>query len=483
MPPLSARWKITAWIMVTTLALLSVVLVTAGTLLLRDVETRANSDLAQEADEFRTFAAEGVDPATTRPFTSIARLLDVYLLRQSPADGEVMVGVADGAVLDTVRGQFPAEVGPSFFTTLLATPETAGIVDTPAGELRWGRVDVDSTAGAGSFVVGAFVDTGRAAVDRTMRTITIVSLLGLVLTAGVAYLVAGRILHPVRTVRAVAADISESDLTARVPVAGHDDIAELAETFNAMLDRLEAAYTTQRQFVDDAGHELRTPITVVRGHLELLPDDPEERGRTLALVDSELARMGRIVADLLMLAKAEQPDFVVPRPVDVAQTMLDIESKVQPLGERRWHLMEIAEGTAWIDAQRVTQAVLALAANAVEHTADGSTIRLGSRFVDGGSSPRSLSLWVSDDGPGVSPHDAATIFERFQRGATAAETTERRPGAGLGLAIVRAIADAHHGAAWVRSVPGDGATFGIDLPTEPVSVREMRDGDDRKERM
>lgn len=465
---LPARWKITAWIMLTTFVLLVVVLVTARNLLLRDVNTRANADIAQEADEFRTFADEGVDPTTTQPFTSVDRLLETYLLRQSPIEGEVMVGVVDGRRLGGIRGNLPAAVAadPDLFAATTVPGRTAGVIASPAGEMRWGRVDVESGSSRGSFVVAAFTEVGRAGVDRTMRTVTAVSLAGLALTTGIAYLVAGRILLPVRTVRAVAAEIGETDLTARVPVQGRDDIAALAQTFNDMLDRLEHAYTTQRQFVDDAGHELRTPITVVRGHLELLSDEPEERRRTLALVDSELARMGRLVSDLLMLAKAEQPDFVVRRPVDIAQTMLDIESKVQPLGDRRWHLMEVAEGTAWIDAQRVTQAMLQLAANAVAHTAEGTTVQLGSRFS--GAEPRTLSLWISDQGPGVEPQDAPVIFDRFRRGRPADSSgTDRRAGAGLGLAIVRAIADAHHGSAWVRSVPGDGATFGLDLPADP----------------
>ncbi|MGW0178738.1 sensor histidine kinase [Nocardia sp. NPDC003345] len=467
--------------MLTTFVLLVVVLVTARNLLLREVDTRANADIAQEAAEFRTFAAEGVDPTTTQPFTSVRRLLEIYLLRQSPGDGEVMAGIVDGRQLGSVRGDPPPEAaGPELFTAAAASEKTAGVVASAAGEMRWGRVDVDSGTERGSFVVAAFTEVGRAGVDRTMRTIAAVSLAGLVLSTGVAYLVAGRILLPVRTVRAVAAEIGETDLTARVPVEGRDDIAALAQTFNEMLDRLEHAYTTQRQFVDDAGHELRTPITVVRGHLELLPEEPEERRRTLALVDSELARMGRLVSDLLMLAKAEQPDFVVPRPVDIAQTMLDIESKVQALGERRWHLMEVAEGTAWIDAQRVTQAMLQLAANAVAHTAEGTTVQLGSRF-GGEDSARTISLWISDQGPGVRPEDAPVIFDRFRRGP-GPRGADRRSGAGLGLAIVRAIADGHHGSAWVRSVPGDGATFGLDLPADPVAHTGREAGDPNEHR-
>src|SRR5699024_6563056 len=127
---------------------------------------------------------------------------------------------------------------------------------------------------------------------------------------------------------------------------GRDDISQLAMTVNAMLDRIEAAYDTQRRFVDDAGHELRTPITVIRGHLETSdPDeDPATRAETMRLVDSELDRMSRIVTDLLIMAKAERPDFVRPRPVDAAELLLDIESQAQQLGDRRWELVEIAEG-------------------------------------------------------------------------------------------------------------------------------------------
>lgn len=472
-PALSARWRITAWIMLTTFLLLAVVFVVTRNLLLRDVDSRANHDVAQEASEFRTFAAEGVDPTTTEPFTSVSRLLEVFLSRQSAGQGEVMAGVVgDTEILELPGNAWPAAgEGPRVLDELRAQTGPAGVLMTDHGEIRWGKVDLEpvgaspadpAAAQPGTFIVGIYTDPGRELVDRTMRVLAIVGLAGMIVTTGVAYLVAGRILAPVRSVRVVAAEISENDLTARVPVIGRDDVAALAQTFNAMLDRIEDAYTTQRQFVDDAGHELRTPITVVRGHLELLPDDPEERRKTLDLVDSELGRMGRIVGDLLLLAKSEQPDFVVARTADAAQLMLDIESKVQPLGDRQWLLMEVAEGTCTVDHERITQAMLQYASNAVRHTHDGSVIQLGSRFAGAGTQ-RHLSIWITDDGPGIEQEDAARIFERFQRGRSAS-APEHSAGAGLGLAIVRAIADAHHGVAWVRSIPGHGATFGIDVP-------------------
>ncbi|MCZ9635129.1 sensor histidine kinase [Rhodococcus sp. BH5] len=466
--PLSARWKITAWIMLTTFVLLVVVAITARNLLMRDVEIRANSNVTQEAAEFRTFASEGVDPTTARPFESVQRLFEVYLARQSPGIDEVMLGViADQIVESSSASARDTLIDERALLEAVSTGDRpSDVLETPTGEIRWGQVQVDNLAGeGGTFVVAVATRPGRDLVDETMKTLSVVGLGGLMLTTVIAYFVAGRILAPVRHVRKVAAETGELDLTARVPVHGRDDIAELAETFNAMLDRIETAYTIQRQFVDDAGHELRTPITVVRGHLELMSDEPEERRKTLDLVDSELSRMGRIVSDLLMLAKAQRPDFVVPEPVDAAQLLLDIESKMQTLGNRVWLLMEVAEGACVLDAERITQAMLQYAANAVSHTSEESQIRLGSKFIGNGDQ-RILSIWISDEGPGVRSEDVPLIFERFQCGPAAHRTaSSQRSGAGLGLAIVRAIADAHHGSAWIRSVHGEGATFGLNIPT------------------
>src|SRR5690606_32526730 len=158
----------------------------------------------------------------------------------------------------------------------------------------------------GALIVAVFTTEQRAKVADTARTIGLVAIGGLGLTAIIGWVVAGQILAPIRQVREVAAAIGEKDLTSRVPVHGRDDIAALAQTFNSMLDRLEHAYTTQQRFVDDAGHELRTPITVIRGHLELMDlghADDATREETIRLVEDELDRMARIVTDLLVLAK------------------------------------------------------------------------------------------------------------------------------------------------------------------------------------
>ncbi|WP_457963512.1 HAMP domain-containing histidine kinase [Arthrobacter sp. D1-29] len=465
-----ARWRIAAWIVLTTALTLLAVLLTVRSLTLNQARTQAHQAIEQELQEFRAFAKEGVDPTTAKPFTSIEKMLERYLSRQSAASGEVILGSVGGRVLYTPSGamgtpvtghELPKDEG--LLNGIRSGQDATGIAQTSAGEMHWARLPIESGSDTGYLIVGDYMAPREAQVASTTVTIFFVSLGGLAVTAAIAWLVAGQILRPVREVRRVAADISESDLTARVPVQGNDDIAALAITFNTMLDRLEAAYRTQRAFVDDASHELRTPITVIRGHLELMSDSPAERTRTLALVDDELARMGRIVSDLLLLAKVDRPGFTQLRSTDAAALLLDIEAKAQALGARGWPILEIAEGRVSLDPQRITQAVLQLATNACQYSAEGSTVHLGSRF-EGAGPHRKFLIWVSDEGIGVGAQEAALIFGRFHRGEAARGADRSRPGAGLGLAIVRSIAEAHQGTAWLRSTEGQGATFGMTIP-------------------
>jgi signal transduction histidine kinase len=234
-----------------------------------------------------------------------------------------------------------------------------------------------------------------------------------------------------------------------------------------MLDRLEQAFATQRAFVDDAGHELRTPITIIRGHLELLGDDPDERAETIPLVLDELDRMSRMVDDLLVLAKAEQPDFLRRQPVDLAVFTTDLFVKARALAPRAWRLEGVGDGRLLADRQRLTQALLQLAQNATQHTGAGGAIGIGSAVDDD-----IARFWVTDSGPGVAPADRARIFERFARGVPTRPPSAAGGGAGLGLAIVRAIATAHGGAVRVSGEPGEGATFILELSLLDQGLRD-----------
>lgn len=415
-----------------------------------------------------------MDPDTGGRFDTADKLLRVYLQRQYADPDEELLGLTgrpgDRPGVIRQRRELPQDIAlwqdNASLTRIHASQDSFGTLDRPQGELRWAKVAIEPSTGEqpGAFVVAFHPERERAVADKTFWTLLALSGVALLMTTGIGWAVAGRILAPVRIVRTTAAELTEQDLTRRIPVEGRDDIAALAETFNAMLDRLERAFAAQRVFVDDAGHELRTPITIVRGHLELMGDDPADREETVRLVTDELDRMSRIVEDLLLLAGAERPDFVRPEPVQLAELTADVFVKVRTLGDREWQLDGVADLEARLDPQRMTQAMVQLAQNAVQHTVPGQRIRIGSRAEAGRDGTDRVELYVADHGPGIPPEDAEVIFERFRRGTSRRGT--RTSGAGLGLAIVKAIAEGHHGRVELRRTEGGGATFVLTLETD-----------------
>jgi signal transduction histidine kinase len=416
--------------------------------------------LQQEVREFRRLVG-GRDPSTGRPFgDDVAAIFSVFLRRNVPGEGEDLFTFVDGR---PYRSSAPNSVGRQL---LDAVPDLGRSREVRRGELRIDGEDVRYVAvpvsiggrQRGVFVVTATISGERQQVTNALRITGVVSLAVLVLASALAFFAAGRVLAPLRDVTETARSTVETDLTRRIPVEGRDEIAELAGTFNAMLDRLETAFATQKDFLSDAGHELRTPITVIRGHLELLGDDPAEREEVVALVSDELDRMARLVDDLLVLARAERPDFLQLEEVDLAALTEDLRAKATGLGDRAWELDATGRGRLRADRQRLTQAMMNLLRNAAEHTAEGDRVVLGSALANGHA-----RLWVSDSGPGVPKEDRTRIFERFDRGSVRSVDDE---GTGLGLAIVRAIAEAHGGRVTVGDARVEGgARFTIRIPT------------------
>jgi signal transduction histidine kinase len=424
----------------------------------RGVSTRVEQELA----EFATLRDEGIDPEA-RPvqgFTDIRNLIRTFLLRNVPDSDELLVGWWDGG---------PKVVSDEVHEPLIYHPDFVRLVEdridrggTDRIDTRWGEVvvtvqPVSDQARTGAFVVANFLADEHEELDRVMQTYAIVSVLSLGLITALAAWQAGRLLRPVRTLRETAEEITVTDLSRRIPESGHDDISALTRTFDAMLGRLDSAFTGQRQFLDDAGHELKTPLTVIRGHMELLDsDDPAEVEATRALLLDEIDRMSRLVGDLIMLAKSARPDFLQYDAVGIGPLTATVLEKCRALGDRAWILDERAEALAWVDEQRVTQAMLELAQNAVKHTGPGAEIGVGSR-----AGPHDeLMLWVRDTGRGVPDGDKPLIFERFGRSAV----PEDDEGFGLGLSIVRAIATAHGGTVHVEDVQPHGSRFVLTLP-------------------
>ena len=345
-----------------------------------------------------------------------------------------------------------------------------GEVRSLAVPLRTGDAAADDVAGV--FVVAFFPDADQAEIAQVIRVAALIGLAVLAVSSVLAWSLAGRVLSPVREMTRTARRITGSDLSARIPVEGHDELAELGHTFNDMVERLEEGFRAQRRFLDDVAHELRTPITIARGHLEILGEDPVERAETIEIITEELDRMSRYVADLLLLAKAGQPEFLAMRPVDLGELATDAMNRVKALAPRRWVLdaaPPVGRVATLADPDRLTQALVNLATNAAQHTDDGAEIGLG--VAANGDHAR---LWVRDTGPGVDRTLVSSIFDRHSRGA--ASRASRPEGTGIGLSIVDAIARAHGGAVSVVSRPGEGATFTVTIPlTIPLTTPPRKD--------
>jgi signal transduction histidine kinase len=342
---------------------------------------------------------------------------------------------------------------------------TRTTTQTSGGEVRSLAVPLLAPGGAaGVFVVAHFPDADRDEILAVVRVLTIAGAVVLLASAALAWSLAGRVLLPVRELTRTARQISDADLGRRIVVDGDDELAELGATFNAMVDRLQLGFEQQRQFLDDVAHELRTPITIVQGHIDLLGDDPAERVESVETINDELARMNRYVDDLLLLAKAESGDFLHVEPVDLGDLVVTVDQRARLLGDRDWTIDAAPPpGTSAIlgDRARLVQAMLNLVTNALQHTAGGDQIAIGVAVIDG-----TARLWVRDAGPGIDPDVIARLFERRFRGA--ASRSRRSDGMGIGLSIVDAIARGHGGRALAENVAPTGARFTIEIPIDPA---------------
>jgi signal transduction histidine kinase len=469
--PAGLRTRIAAWFIGVFAVSMGASIVVVYEALLIDLDRRIDAALAQEAAELRMLVG-GNDPATGKPFgANTRRIFTVYLQRNVPSQNEALITFVSGRPYLRSRQVVPYRLDGdpalvSRWATLRAS--SRGRVDTPAGRVEYLAVPLAAGKDTqGVFVAAIFRDREKGEVNGAVQAASAFGLAALLLGSLLAWRLANRVIKPVTQLTNTARSISETDLSARIPERGRDEVAQLAATFNRMLERLERAFDSQRRFLDDAGHELKTPLTIVRGHLELLGDDPAERRETVALVIDELDRMARIVEDVLLLAKHERGDFLELSTVDVGVLTDELHAKAKALAPRDWVLERRGRGLIVADRQRLTQAIMQLALNAARYSATDEAIALGSSVADG-----EARFWVRDNGPGIPLEEQRMIFERFQRGSD----TRRWEGAGLGLAIVKAIAEAHHGRVELSSRPGAGATFTVVVRTDPPPHTEAEVG-------
>lgn len=441
------------------------------------------SALVQENEEIETVAKSADEGTSGRPINGPSDVLYLAIKTSVPDPNEAIFAMVNGRVVWVPSPDNAVDF--AFQKSVQEDPELiTAAADTRPGEQVEVRqlstrlhprlayiavpIQVKGSTDLGLYVAAVDVDASFASVNRTHLTYGVICLLALVVVGLVGSSVAGRLLSPLRALSATAQRITDTDLSDRIPedqLSSEDEVADLGRTMNAMLDRLSVSFDNQRRLLDDAGHELRTPITIVRGHLELVdPNDPQDVRETRDIALDELDRMQRLVDDIMVLAKARRPDFVHTADVLVGDLLAEVLDKVTPLADRAWTIDQTNPVVASIDRQRVTQALVQLVSNALRFTTDQSVIALGAERA--GSDVR---IWVRDEGSGVSAEDRERIFERFARGGREIDAWGD-DGGGLGLAIVSAIADAHHGRVTLESEVGRGSTFTLRLPLGTASA-------------
>ena len=422
-------------------------------------------------------ASAATEELDKNEFQDVDDYLNAVVARLVPASNEGSLALIDGVprwMPSTFSG---IDISKNQQLIDRVVQETAGgetkrgTAVTPQGSLRYIAIPVqmDGDPRQGLYVRAVDLGEELKPVTFAMTTYVIAAVAVLFAIGIVGWFVTGRLLSPIRRLRETADAISITDLSHRLEPQGNDDIADLSRTLNSMLDRLEDSVDGQRQLLDDVRHELKTPITIVRGHLELMnPQDAADVASARDIGIAELDRLARLVEDIDLLATAEAESYSLDT-VDLAALTERVAELVAVIPGHRWTIEARAEGATMGDQDRLLQAWLQLADNAAKYTPEGSPIEIGSAHSDDGS-----LLWVRDHGPGIPPGARARIFRRFDR----AHVKRSVGGSGLGLAIVDAIAKGHGGHCVVTDTPGGGATFTIHLPpTEAELPAPVRAGD------
>jgi heavy metal sensor kinase len=457
---LPVRWRLTLWFA----ALLALVMALFGgaiyVVLRQELYANFDDQLLNQASLM--LAAVRVEDGTPTLDPSMADVVDgEYFLRLFNAEGTTLFeteGGASGILVD--RDVIAA--------SLDGRTEYSAALDEDNEILRLISVPVRADNGEG--VVSGVLQVG---LDRDEIDEPLAGLLGALILAGPVvllfaaaggYLLAGRALSPVATITDLAARIGAGDLRSRLNLDLPDDeLGRLARTFDAMLARIEDAFERQRRFTDDAAHELRTPLSLMRSQVDLALARPRSRGEyqeALQAFDGDIARMTALLGTLLTLARSDAGKLAVePAPFDLADTVRLVLEQYAPVAAEAGVSLqdETASASLVADEDLLMQLLINLIDNALAHTPPGGAVVAGCRPDDG-----SIRLWVGDTGDGIATEHQDRVFDRFYR--IDAGRSRDRGGTGLGLAICKAIAEAHGGTISLMSRLGSGTRVEVVLP-------------------
>jgi two-component system OmpR family sensor kinase len=475
--PGGLRWRLAGWFALVTLLCTAIVFVAVyrgtGTQLRGQIDSEIAGDAAELAHNL-----SAADARTPRQLSTAA----THYIGNQPfsASSTLLFVLVPGIAPSTNRpelfgnprpdnGETPGEQAQENRLSAQLLMVSDGYRTLALGDVGDLRVLKRRVRVRGGVVVTVGVGEPLASVARAQRGVARAFILaGLLALAGAllaSYLIGSRLSRPLRRMASVAARVDAGDLHPRLHDTGgqSDEVTVLADAFNHMLDRLMDAFAGQRAFVADASHELRTPLTVIRGQLEVLASqvDPsgEEVRRVERLLQAEIARISRLVNDLLLLAKTEQIEFLRVESIDLPVYVGELWDGMSLLASRRFELGPVPRGTLRADPDRLAQALRNLLRNAIDHTApEQGLVRMRVQALAGAR----ICFLVEDDGPGIPPEQRERVFHRFHR--TDAGRDRASGGTGLGLAIVSAIADAHGGSVTAGSSPEGGACFELELP-------------------
>jgi two-component system, OmpR family, sensor kinase len=382
-----------------------------------------------------------VSPRGLAPVTNQGRIVDEEFAEEGRSGGE--------SDEDRGTGIVNAQDG----LTTISTDETGRL-----------RVLTEPVLVGGSRIGTFRVADPLTSVDQALSSLRnkfiAVGIGALLVSVAIAVWLANLISRPLRRMAAVASAVDSGDLSHRIDYGGDDEVGVLAESFNHMLDRLEEGFRREREFVSDASHELRSPLTVLRGRIEQLTDRAGDRDAVAAESEElmrEVRRMERLTDDMLTLAKAERGSLIQRRSVPIDDFVEDLRRDLPLLGSRRYRVESDLHGVLDADPDRLAQVLRNLVTNAVRHTAADGQIEVTIASENGAA-----VFTVRDDGTGIEPGELARVFDRFHR--TDEGRSRAEGGSGLGLAIARAIVEAHGGSIAAESTPGAGATIRFSLP-------------------
>jgi two-component system, OmpR family, sensor kinase len=474
--PAGLRWRLAGWVALVTLLCIGITFVAiyggTGTQLRHQIDQELGGDASE--------LSHNLALAHARTPRQLSRAASRYI-RDQPfkASSTLLFAVVPGAGTSTNRpelfastadnGETPAAQSAEdrLSSRLLSAQDGYSTVLLPdVGKLRLLKRAVRVPGGPNVTIgVGESLQAVAHAQRGVARAFILAGLLALAGGLFASYLIGIWVSRPLRRMAGVAARVDAGDLHPRIhDVGAHgDEVKVLADAFNHMLDRLTEAFAGQRAFVADASHELRTPLTVIRGQVEVLASQAEpsveEVRRVERLVQAEIARISRLVDDLLLLAKTEQTEFLRMGPIDVATYVPELWDGMSLLAHRHFELGPVPGGVLRADPDRLAQALRNLVGNAIDHTADrDGVVRM---HVERAQRERILFI-VEDDGPGIPVQERERVFHRFHR--VDSGRTRASSGTGLGLAIVHAIAEAHGGRVQATESPEGGARIELELP-------------------